>query len=90
MRPPGTNPLKLQCDILPSTSAFNFNFCRYTKSRDNDLIDAILRSVRQDGNVLVPIDPAGRVLELMLVLEERWAQKQLGRPVQVDPGSTPC
>jgi cleavage and polyadenylation specificity factor subunit 2 len=42
------------------------------------MVEAILRSVRQDGNVLVPIDPAGRVLELMLMLEDKWTQKQLG------------
>ena len=40
-------------------------------------MDVILRCVRR-RDVLVPIDPAGRALELMLLLEERWAKQQLG------------
>ena len=47
-------------------------------TRDAQLTDAILSSVRKNGNVLIPIDPAGRVLELILLLEEKWAQRQLG------------
>ena len=31
LKPPGTKPLKLKCNILLSTSAFNFNLRRYTK-----------------------------------------------------------
>jgi cleavage and polyadenylation specificity factor subunit 2 len=42
------------------------------------LVEAILSSVRLGGNVLIPIDPAGRVLELILMLEEKWAQRSLG------------
>ena len=60
------------------TDANNAQGCPPTKSRDEDVIDTILRSVRQDGNVLIPIDSAGRVLELLLFLEEKWSQKQLG------------
>ena len=59
------------------TDASNARRLPPSKTRENDLIEAILRTVRQDGNVLIPIDPAGRVLELLLVLEERWSQKQL-------------
>jgi len=47
-------------------------------TRDAQLTEAILSSVRKNGNVLIPIDPAGRVLELILLLEEKWAQRQLG------------
>ena len=60
------------------TGAFNFQGSPQLKSQDASLIDMILRCVRQDGNALVPIDPAGRVLELLLILEEKWAQMQLG------------
>jgi cleavage and polyadenylation specificity factor subunit 2 len=60
------------------TDAFNAQGAPPAKSRDNDMVEAILRAVRQDGNVLIPMDPAGRVLELLLMLEDRWAQKQLG------------
>ena len=30
LKPPGTRRLKLKCDILLSTSGFNFNLRRYT------------------------------------------------------------
>ena len=30
LNPPGTNRLKLKCDILLSSSAFKFNFHRYS------------------------------------------------------------
>jgi len=32
LKPPGTKRLKLHCDILLSTSAFNFNLRRYGKA----------------------------------------------------------
>ena len=46
--------------------------------RDTQIIDSILGSLRSGGNVLIPIDPAGRVLEFILMLEEKWAQRSLG------------
>ena len=36
LKPNGTKRLKLQCDILPSTSVFNFNLRRYTKAMQFD------------------------------------------------------
>lgn len=33
-------------------------------------LDAILKSLRADGNVLLPVDTAGRILELILILEQ--------------------
>lgn len=60
------------------TDAFNAQGTPHAKSRDDDLMKSILSAVRRDGNVLVPVDPAGRVLELLLLLEERWAKQQLG------------
>lgn len=32
--------------------------------------DAIKKTVEAGGNVLIPVDTAGRVLELILILEE--------------------
>ena len=60
------------------TDAFNVQGSPQVKSHDTLLMDMILRCMRQDGNALIPIDPAGRVLELLLILEEKWAQMQLG------------
>lgn len=36
----------------------------------------ILKSVRGGGNVLIPTDSSGRVLELMRVLDQYWIQNK--------------
>lgn len=33
-------------------------------------LDAIVKTLRADGKVLLPVDTAGRVLELILILEQ--------------------
>ena len=39
LKPPGTKRLKLECDILLSTSAFKFNFRRFAQAvRDTQLL----------------------------------------------------
>ena len=49
------------------------------KDRDAQLIAKVLETVRAGGNVLMPIDTAGRVLELMLMLDQQWGAMQLGQ-----------
>lgn len=39
---------------------------------------AILETMRRDGNVLICVDTAGRVLELALLLEQLWRNEQSG------------
>lgn len=34
------------------------------------ILDAISKTLRAGGNVLLPVDSAGRVLELLLILED--------------------
>ena len=36
------------------------------------LLDAALSALRSEGNVLVPTDTVGRVLELLLILDSYW------------------
>ncbi|GAB4814627.1 hypothetical protein N2152v2_001673 [Parachlorella kessleri] len=50
-------------------------------SKEKELLDAVLSTLRGDGNVLLPVDPAGRVLELILLLEGHWAQHRLTYPL---------
>jgi cleavage and polyadenylation specificity factor subunit 2 len=45
------------------------------------LVDACLAALRADGNVLIPVDAAGRVLELVLVLERAWGEGRYSYPV---------
>ncbi len=32
----------------------------------------IVRTLSNDGDVLIPVDPAGRILELLLVIHTYW------------------
>ena len=41
----------------------------------------MLSTLRGDGNVLLPVDTAGRVLELVLLLEGHWAEHRLTYPL---------
>lgn len=36
----------------------------------------MIATLRGDGNVLIPVDAAGRVLEVALLLEEFWVQEK--------------
>jgi cleavage and polyadenylation specificity factor subunit 2 len=36
----------------------------------------VLKTVRGGGNVLIPTDSSGRVLELMRVLDQYWIQNK--------------
>uniref|UniRef100_A0A7I4EGV0 Cleavage and polyadenylation specificity factor subunit 2 n=1 Tax=Physcomitrium patens TaxID=3218 RepID=A0A7I4EGV0_PHYPA len=51
------------------------------KQRDQEFIDMILKVLRAEGNVLLPVETAGRVLELILHLESNWAHQRLSYPV---------
>lgn len=44
------------------------------KDRDNRLMKNVVEKIRKGGNVLIPCDSAGRVLELMRVLDQYWLQ----------------
>ncbi|XP_008787501.1 cleavage and polyadenylation specificity factor subunit 2 [Phoenix dactylifera] len=64
------------------TDAYNaLNNQLYKRQRDQEFIEAILKALRADGNVLLPVDTAGRVLELILILEQYWAQQHLTFPI---------
>ncbi|XP_078182694.1 cleavage and polyadenylation specificity factor 100 isoform X1 [Carex rostrata] len=64
------------------TDAYNaLNNQVYKRQRDQEFIDEILRVLRANGTVLLPVDTAGRVLELILILEQYWAQQHLSFPI---------
>ena len=44
---------------------------------ENNLTEAILAVLRRDGNVLLPVDASGRVLELILLLQRTWEKQRL-------------
>ena len=45
---------------------------------ESELVDAIMAALRRDGNVLLPVDASGRVLELLLILDRHWDRNRLG------------
>lgn len=42
-----------------------------------ELIEGIMATLRRDGNVLLPVDASGRVLEMLLVLDRHWERQRL-------------
>ncbi|KAL1565556.1 cleavage and polyadenylation specificity factor subunit 2 [Salvia divinorum] len=51
------------------------------RQKDQQLLDAILKTLRADGNILIPVDTGGRVLELLLILEQYWEHQHLTYPI---------
>ncbi|CAK7337311.1 unnamed protein product [Dovyalis caffra] len=51
------------------------------QQRDKQFLETILKTLEAGGNVLLPVDTAGRVLELLLILEQFWGQRFLNYPI---------
>jgi cleavage and polyadenylation specificity factor subunit 2 len=45
---------------------------------ESELIESILSTLRRGGNVLLPTDASGRVLELLYLLNQHWERHRLG------------
>lgn len=66
------------------TDAWNMDRVPVNAERnENMLIETCLRCLRSEGNVLIPVDAAGRVLELLLILNKYWNEKRLTYPLAV-------
>ena len=42
------------------------------RDRDAELFKLVAERVKSGGDVLLPVDPAGRVLELLVLLHQLW------------------
>lgn len=61
------------------TDAFNaMNHQGKKKERDNKFYNTILETLRGGGNILIPCDTAGRVLEIAYMLDQIWRSKEYG------------
>lgn len=70
---------KLQRPSLFITDAFNATYQQARRrTRDEKLMTNILQTLRNNGNVLVAVDTAGRVLELAHMLDQLWRNKESG------------
>jgi cleavage and polyadenylation specificity factor subunit 2 len=62
------------------TDAYNaelVNVKQWRKTRDEQLVRAMIDSLRKNGNVLVGSDASSRVFELLVLLEDHWAALKL-------------
>uniref|UniRef100_A0A7N0RI13 Cleavage and polyadenylation specificity factor subunit 2 n=1 Tax=Kalanchoe fedtschenkoi TaxID=63787 RepID=A0A7N0RI13_KALFE len=79
------NGTALESFVRPAvliTDAYNaLNNQPPRRQRDQEFLDVILKTLKGDGNVLLPVDPAGRVLELLLLLEQYWSLQHLSYPI---------
>ncbi|KAJ3647638.1 hypothetical protein Zmor_019503 [Zophobas morio] len=70
---------KLQRPSLFIIDAFNATYQQARRrARDEKLMTNILQTLRNNGNVLVAVDTAGRVLELAHMLDQLWRNKESG------------
>ncbi|XP_008576222.1 PREDICTED: cleavage and polyadenylation specificity factor subunit 2 [Galeopterus variegatus] len=61
------------------TDSFNATYVQpRRKQRDEQLLTNVLETLRGDGNVLIAVDTAGRVLELAQLLDQIWRTKDAG------------
>ncbi|XP_052767669.1 cleavage and polyadenylation specificity factor subunit 2-like [Mya arenaria] len=64
---------------LMITDAFNANYNQSRRRvRDEQLMTTILQTMRRDGNVMVAVDTAGRMLELAQLLDQIWRNTESG------------
>lgn len=64
------------------TDSFNATYVQpRRKQRDEQLLTNVLETLRGDGNVLIALDTAGRVLELAQLLDQIWRTKDAGLSV---------
>uniref|UniRef100_A0A6P7H978 Cleavage and polyadenylation specificity factor subunit 2 n=1 Tax=Diabrotica virgifera virgifera TaxID=50390 RepID=A0A6P7H978_DIAVI len=70
---------RLQKPSLLITDAFNATYQQARRrARDEKLMTNILQTLRNNGNVLIAVDTAGRVLELAHMLDQLWRNKESG------------
>ncbi|XP_060584554.1 probable cleavage and polyadenylation specificity factor subunit 2 [Ruditapes philippinarum] len=61
------------------TDAFNANYNQSRRRvRDEQLMTTILQTMRRDGNVMIAVDTAGRMLELAQLLDQMWRSTESG------------
>lgn len=64
---------------LMITDAFNANYNQSRRrARDEQLMTTILQTMRRDGNVMIAVDTAGRMLELAQLLDQMWRSTESG------------
>eukprot|EP00698_Gefionella_okellyi_P013818 TRINITY_DN380_c0_g1_i1.p1 TRINITY_DN380_c0_g1~~TRINITY_DN380_c0_g1_i1.p1 ORF type:complete len:726 (-),score=196.88 TRINITY_DN380_c0_g1_i1:506-2683(-) len=63
------------------TDAYPVERIEKLADRDTRLCQAVLAALRAGGTVLIPSDTAGRVLEILYVLNHHWEKNKLSYPI---------
>ena len=71
---PATSPALLVTDVGSEAVVARAVGSGYSPAEEN-LLQSILSTLRQNGTVLLPVDASGRVLELLCLLEEFWTSE---------------
>lgn len=75
---------KLQRPSLLITDAFNATYQQERRrARDEKLMTTIIQTLSSNGNILIAVDTAGRLLELAHMLDQLWRNKSSG--LQIHP-----
>ena len=75
----GADVEKIFKPSLLITDAYNATYQqKRRRTRDEELMNSILNTLRGSGNVLVCVDTAGRVLELAHMVDSIWQNKDSG------------
>ncbi|KAF6213184.1 hypothetical protein GE061_010900 [Apolygus lucorum] len=70
---------KVERPSLLITDAFNATYQQARRrSRDEKLMTLVLQTLSNNGNILIAVDTAGRVLELAHMLDQLWRNKHSG------------
>lgn len=70
---------KVERPSLLITDAYNATYQQARRrSRDEKLMTLILQTLGNNGNMLIAVDTAGRVLELAHMLDQLWRNKDFG------------
>lgn len=51
------------------------------KKRESELLEQVTKTLGEGGDVLMPVDSGGRVLEIAMVLDSHWTQNKIQHPV---------
>jgi len=76
----------LQKPTVMITDGFNISTHPRSHQREREkprdkFLRKVITKLRSNGNVLLPVDCAGRVLELLIILERYWEQNKFSYPI---------
>ena len=63
------------------TDALNGLTMTRRQKTESEFLQSVISTVRQKGKVLLPIDSAGRVLEILAMLDQAWTNQKLSYPI---------